>query len=117
MAELSDWPAHVPTHLLARAYKAGGEFAWAQDDAIEVAEALGKQRFPVIGVEIWLPTHPGPTIPAPTFYVWSLQSVGNTPGYPASAVDFIRNFKWAEDDLSHQDLKPYFNLTVMSPDT
>jgi hypothetical protein len=109
---LLDWPAHVPSHLLERAYRVGSEFAWPRDDAVEVVSALRRHHFVVVGVDIWLPTHPGPTIPTPYIYDWSLRSDHASPGYAVSAVEFIRNFKWARDDESHQGLEPYFNLTV-----
>ncbi len=71
-----------------------------------------KKHFAVVGVDIWLPTNPGPTIPAPFVYDWSLRADHSSPTYAVGAVEFIRNFKWAETDSSHQGLEPYFNLTV-----
>lgn len=70
------------------------------------------RHFRVIGVDVWLPTTPGPTIPTPYVYDWNLSSDRVTPEYPRTAVDFIQTFEWSEDDTSHRGLEPYFNLTV-----
>lgn len=113
---MSDWLIHIPPEIATRAYRAAGEFAWARDDALRVVEALKEKHFIILGVEVWLPTEPGPTIPSPILYVWSLQSVGGTPTYARSATEFIRDFGWADDDEDNEDSEPYFNLTVMEVD-
>ena len=109
-ASASEWLVHIPEGPRSRAYRADGEFAWSRDDAIRVAEVLRNKGFAVIGVDIWLPTDPGPTIPTPFVYDWS-QEAGRV-----GAVDFIGDFKWADEDSRHKDLEPYFNLTVVPLD-
>jgi hypothetical protein len=108
--QVMDWLPSVPLHLLQRAYRARNEYAWSRNDAIQVVEALTGGNFKVIGVDIWLPTNPGPTIPTPYVYDWSLGAVD----HPRVATEFIRNFDWATDDVSHLGMEPYFNLTVVA---
>ena len=105
-----DWLLHLPPSLVNRAYRSENEFAWERKDAIQVVEALQDHGFFVLGVDIWIPTNPGPTIPTPYVYDWDLfaTSVG-------SAVEFIRGFEWADDDAA-RDLEPFFNLTVAKLD-
>jgi hypothetical protein len=110
---LNEWLVHIPPEVRSRAYQSGLEFAWQRDDAIRVVEVL-KSRFLVIGVDIWLPTVPGPTIPTPFIYDWDLEREKRS---PIGAAEFIRNFQWAEEDVDHQGLEPYFNLTVVPLNT
>jgi hypothetical protein len=114
---LSDWLLHVPRDIQARAYRSGGEFGWSRQDAVWIAENLRGAHFLVIGVDVWLPTHPGPRIPTPFVYDWELRAELRSSDYPVAAAEFIRNFKWADTDASHQGLVPYFNLTVVRVDT
>ncbi|MFI5029123.1 MAG: hypothetical protein ACHQPH_00315 [Reyranellales bacterium] len=109
-----NWLSAVPRHLLERAYEARDEYAWSRCDAIDVIEALQGRNFKVIGVEVWLPTKPGPTIPTPYIYVWDIGSENGSAGHPIHAIDFIRTFVWSEQDLAHRDREPYFNLTVVA---
>lgn len=111
---MSDWLAHIPQRLQTSAYRVGDELAWPRELAMRVVEVLKSRHFIVIGVDIWLPTIPGPTIPTPFVYDWSLD---RSPAHATRAVEFIRDFKWADDDTDHQGLEPYFNLTVMKLDT
>jgi hypothetical protein len=110
-----DWLAHIPPGFWERAYRVGNEFAWSREDAIQVAEALNEKRFVVLGAEIWLPTNPGPTIPTPFTYTWTLGADYDS-SLHTGVVEFIRNFEWAASDVDHHDLEPYFNLTVMPLD-
>ena len=105
-----NWLLHLPPLLTKRAYNAGNEFAWAREDAIQVVETLVTQGFVVIGVDVWIPTIPGPTIPTPYVYDWNLNS-----NSLKSAVEFIRGFKWADDDVA-RGVEPFFNLTVAKLD-
>jgi hypothetical protein len=109
-----NWLSVVPRHLLERAYRARDEYAWCRSDAIEVVEALQRFSFKVIGVDVWLATSPGPTIPTPYVYDWDFRFEGPSMDYPRNAIDFIRAFEWSERDLAHQGMEPYFNLTVVS---
>ena len=114
---MNDWLAHIPQRLQASAYRAGDELAWPREQAMQIAEVLKSRHFVVIGVDIWLPTIPGPTIPTPSVYDWSLDVDDRSPTHATRAVEFIRDFQWADDDTDHQGLEPYFNLTVMKLDT
>jgi len=78
---------------------------------------LKAAHFLVIGVDVWLPTNPGLTIPTPFVYDWELRAEHGSSDYAVSAAEFIRNVKWADTDTSHQGLSPYFNLTVVRLDT
>jgi hypothetical protein len=110
-----DWLAHIPSGPRERAYRAGNELAWSREDAIQVAEALNEKRFIVLGAGIWLPTTPGPTIPTPFVYAWTLGIEYRASMY-AGVIEFIRNFEWVESDVDHHGLEPYFNLTVIPLD-
>lgn len=113
---VNEWLVHIPQDIRARAYQSGSGLAWSRDDAIEVVEVLTKKHFVVIGVDIWLATNPGPGIPTPFVYDWSLEADHVSPMYAVGAIEFIRNFRWAAADSSHQGLEPYFNLTVVPVD-
>jgi hypothetical protein len=67
----------------------------------------------VLGVDIWLPTDPGPTIPTPFVYDWSLRGDLESPAYAREAEEFIRNFQWDKDDHQSMPFEPYFNLIVI----
>jgi hypothetical protein len=109
---LNNWLAHVPPEIRARAYRSDHELAWSREDAVHVVEVL-RPHFVVIGVEIWLPTTPGPTIPTPFVYVWDAERQKSG---AANATLYIRNFRWDDADVGHRDLEPYFNLTVIPLD-
>jgi hypothetical protein len=105
--EASNWHSVVPSDLIQRAYKTRGELAWSRSDVLRVVGILQDQGYRVIGVDIWIPTHPGPTIPTPLVYDWS------EPAYKISAIDFIKASEWDSTDRSHLGREPYFNLTVV----
>lgn len=109
------WQALLPEELLRAAYRSGGEYAWKRDDALSVLELLSAGGCIVLGVDVWLPTDPGSTIPTPFVYDWSLETV--LPGNQAqSAIDFVRTFKWDRADTSPQGMQPYFNICAARAD-
>jgi hypothetical protein len=66
----------IPGSLLAGAYLAqNGEAAWNTADALKVIAWAAKSHVPILGVEVWLPTTPGPTIPTPYIYTFEPKSV------------------------------------------
>jgi hypothetical protein len=85
------WLSAVPRHLLERAYRARDEYAWSRRDAIDVVEALQSRLFKVIGVEVWLPTKPGPTIPAPYIYVWGTGSENGSADIQAARPSVVQS--------------------------
>jgi hypothetical protein len=105
---LVEWLVRIPPEIRARAYQSDRELAWSREDAIQVVEAL-RAHFAVIGMEIWLPTTSGPTIPSPFIYHWAPTGEQCT----TAAAEFIRNFRWDEADVDHHDSEPYFNFTVV----
>jgi hypothetical protein len=107
---LNEWFLRIPPEIQARAYGAGNEFAWPREDAIQVIAAI-KSHFVVVGVEVWLPTTPGPTIPTPFVYQW-----GAGPSDAKNAAEYIRTFEWDDADTHHRSFEPYFNLTIVSCD-
>lgn len=110
------WHSLLTPDLLKAAYKADDEMAWSREDAIRVANLLQKRGYVVVGVDIWLPTQPGPTIPTPFVYDWSLRE-RKPPDYPSSAVEFIRSFAWDPSDESHGGMEPCFNIAARRGDS
>jgi hypothetical protein len=107
-----DWADLLPLNLQRAGYRANDELAWSRVDAIRVVEILTAKGYVVLGVDIWLATQPGPTIPTPFVYDWA-STVDRPPkANPKTADEFIRNFGWAPSDETHQGMEPYFNITA-----
>src|SRR4051812_37133219 len=104
-----EWYDRLPRDLCERAYKTAelddcpSEWAWNRPDALRVIEILSNNGYVVDGVEIWLATSPGPTIPTPFVYDWHLGRA-NRPSsrYPKTAVEFVGTFQWDPTDTSHE---------------
>lgn len=106
----------IPSLLLTEAYESGGEFAWPRDSALKVIGALTSRSIAILGGDVWLPTRPGPTIPAPIIYVWD---VGRNPHEcwsdfvkraNAEARSYVVNFAWSQEDVGRYKQEPYFNF-------
>jgi hypothetical protein len=75
-----------------------------------------------LGVEIWLPTTPCPTIPAPIFYTFESRQLPHerltdfVQRASREASDYISTFEWDPADANYQGAVPYFNLTFDDPD-
>jgi hypothetical protein len=67
---MSDWSEHLPRRLRDSAYRAAGtsELAWTKSQALEVLDYAAALAIPIVGVEVWLPTMPGPTVPTQPYY-------------------------------------------------
>ena len=80
---------------------------WAPD------RALG-----VLGGEIWVPTIPGPTIPSPHIYQWTVELADDerwedfVHRSAAESQAYVEGFAWADDDRASQGSEPYFNLVL-----
>ena len=105
--------------LRAAAYEANGEFAWSAERACEVIAALRIHGVAVLGVEVWLPTHPGPTIPTPRIYQWDAgaRRTGETwleyvRRVNQEATAYVVSFGWAEADAGLAE--PWFNLSAQN---
>ena len=113
MPKWPSWFDSMPVELRARAYIAAQEAAWTRDDAIAVIKWGQRQGLEILGVEVWLATRPGPTIPGP--YLWESAMAAPGEAAPLSkrerAMEFVRNFQWHPDDQRSKGLEPYFNLT------
>lgn len=108
-----EWFELLPPDLRRAAYRASnGEFAWSRANALAVSQLLRNKGYSVFGVDIWLPTRPGPTIPTPFVYDWTLSADVRSAHCQKSADEFIRNFRWSTSDKRHLGMEPYFNLTV-----
>lgn len=105
-----EWEDLLPEGLRRAAYRSGSEKAWNRQDAVRVVKILSSNGYTILGVDVWLATNPGPTIPTPFVYDWSLESGSAIVGYPRSADEFIRTFKWDPTDKSHGGREPYFNI-------
>jgi hypothetical protein len=102
-----DWTTLLPDYLRQRGYKSGSELAWAREDALQVAETLSNNGYSILGVDIWLATVPGPTIPTPFVYDWDPSRCG------MSAAEFIRTVDWDPTDTSHRGREPHFNILAV----
>lgn len=116
---MSNYLDQLPESLQTNAYRAAGEAAWPRLEALRVIDCLTNQGIAMLGVEIWLPTHPGPTIPTPILYTWeaAAREAGETwPEFVTRAKklarEYIDQFTWDEADTAHKSLTPYFNLTL-----
>jgi hypothetical protein len=109
----------IPETLRRAAYMVAGEAAWNEPGALDVIRLLSAQDISVQGVEVWLATDPGPTIPTPYIYEWTARKKAAIEPWNsyvqqvnAAASDYIRSFAWDPMDVQHQQLTPYFNLAV-----
>jgi hypothetical protein len=106
-----NWVEALPDALKARAYSAAGELAWQRDAAIAVISQLTALGYVIEGIEVWLATTPGPTIPAPFFYHWERPESEDS-GSNDEALRYIATFGWDPQDTAHLLSTPYFNLEV-----
>lgn len=111
-------PSQVPGHLLACAYFAQNqEAAWARNDTLKVIDWATANRIPVLGVEIWIPTTPGPTIPTPFIYTFEPKQVQGESKVQfidrsnKESADYVRLFDWDQEDTEHHGIEPFFNVT------
>jgi len=112
-----EWSDLLPHDLQRAAYRADGEMAWSRGDAIRVVEILNANSYVVLGVDIWLATEPGPTIPTPFVYDWDLTVDRPSNEQPKTADEFIRSFQWEAADNTHQGMEPFFNITAQRRDS
>jgi hypothetical protein len=110
----------VTPELRAAAYCYGDEFAWTRDDALKVVDWASKCQIAIAGVEVWLATKPGPTIPTPLIYSWQAEKELYKKPWPRFvkeanylATEYIKHFAWDVSDTSRYSLDPYFNLCLM----
>ncbi len=108
----------IPDEFLAIAYVAqNGEGAWARDDAIRVMRWAAEVHLPVLGVEVWIPTTPGPTIPTPLIYTYEPKPIQGEPKAQLNiranreATEYVRSFEWDQQDKAHHGVQPFFNIT------
>ena len=105
MAEREEWYALLPPSLSVRAYRCHGELAWDRPDALQVVSLVQQHDYKVTLIEIWLPTHPGPTLSLQFVYDW-------TEEYKISAAEFIKTFQWDDRDRGFIGKAPYFNISA-----
>src|SRR5438128_915589 len=74
------WTDRVSAEMMDVAYRASAtaEPAWQRSDAVRVLAELLELRIPVVGVEVWVPTTPGPTIPTAPYYGVSIERSNGT---------------------------------------
>jgi hypothetical protein len=107
-SQFEEFSGILPPELMRRAYRIRNELAWARDDAIEAIDRLEKAGFTLLGVEVWIPSSPGPKM---TGRDWDSEDRA-APDVPATARDFVKNFKWGPYDATLKGDEPFFNLTV-----
>jgi hypothetical protein len=111
----------IPDRLRRSAYWSRQEAAWPKKDALEVIAFASQFHIAVIGVEIWLPTIPGPTIPIPFIYHWEMNpkmdyqtwseyvSMSNS-----HAQRVVETFQWDKRDVGHHLSIPFFNFCFLN---
>ena len=111
-----NWFRHLQSDLQSEAYIANGEPAWPESAALQVIQELTSRNCRVIGVEVWLPTTPGPTVAGPPYYWEPPRSdekpLGDIPATNAEAQEFIRRFKPHPADTVSLGHELHFNITV-----
>jgi len=110
--QFDEFSGTLPKELLGRAYRTTNELAWNREDAVEAIDRLQQAGFIVLGVEVWLPTSPGPTM---TGWNWSPgdRSIEND---ASTLQEFVMKFRWGRFDDVSRDREPWFNLTVAERD-
>lgn len=115
---MANYLDQLPALLRKSAYYATGEAAWPGQEALRVIARFTDQGIAVLGVEVWLPTRPGPTIPTPFIYTWEAEEKKEFETWTEfarrvnkQAREYIDKFEWDEADNEHQNLIPYFNFT------
>ena len=106
--QFAEFSPILPLELLLRAYRSRHELAWTRADAIAVIDRLEKAGLTVLGVEVWIPSSPGPTM---TGWYWDSQGKAAA-SEPETAREFVKGFEWGPQDGSLRDSEPFFNLTV-----
>lgn len=108
----------IPDELKQRAYfSSGGEAAWSSEDAQAIIDLASESSIGILGLEVWLPTVPGPTIPAPFIYTLSIAPFANESRQHfversiQAAREYVKTFVWDAADQSHHGHVPYFNFT------
>jgi hypothetical protein len=117
---MRDYRNLLPANLRDRAYQANNqELAWAKAEALEVIDVLVLNRIAILGGEVWLPTHPGPTLPPPKLYVWDAGNQFNNEHRSdyvlrtsECARNYIASFCWKLGEEVRYHLPPFFNLTL-----
>ncbi len=114
--ELPSWFRDLHSDLQRRAYVSNGEPAWPESPVLQVIQQLTSRSCRVIGIEVWLPTKPGPTVAGPPYYWEPLRpadtSVDAIRATNAEAQEFIRRFKPHPADAASLGHELYFNLAV-----
>jgi hypothetical protein len=107
---LMAWYDVLTPALSEAAYRArNGEMAWPREHALSVVLVLEQNGYEIIGIDIWLPTVPGPTIPTPFIYDWD--SGCTWPESTAkSPATFVATFDWDPSDHASRGKDPYFNI-------
>jgi hypothetical protein len=107
-AEEMEWYKLLPRDLIGLAYKANDEMAWGREDALKVVSILERSSYDILGVDVWLPTKPGPT---PWLRDWSKSDSQSDRG-AKSAGEFIASFDWNSLDANLRFEEPLFNIVA-----
>lgn len=117
---MTDYRNLLPAYLRNRAYQANSrELAWAKAEALEVINALVLNRLAILGGEVWVPTHPGPTLPPPNLYVWDAGNQFNNEPWSDYVIrtsecarNYIASFCWKHGEETRYNLPPFFNFAI-----
>jgi hypothetical protein len=108
----------IPESLLASGYRAeNGEMAWDKENALSVLRWAEDCGVCVLGLEVWIPTVPGPTIPMPFVYAFDpRRDEGESDAVflaraNTEVVNYVNSFEWDVQDTAHHAYRPFFNLT------
>jgi hypothetical protein len=111
-----EWYKLLTPHLKEIAYKANTEMAWKREDALKIVSILERNAYHVFGVDVWIATNPGPTIPTPYVYDWA-EGDSSSDRVAKSAAGFIAAFQWHPYDTVYSSTEPYFNIWAERADS
>jgi hypothetical protein len=109
---MMDWTIDLPDNLIKDAYWYQGEAAWKKGAAIEVLGILKRNKYVILGVDVWIPTADGPRIPSKFVCDWDVTANQAMRKGSQSADQFIEKFRWSDDDFDNQKYEPYFVITA-----
>ncbi len=106
----------LPDNLKESAYRTSNEAAWLRQDALSVIEFLHNLNYAILGVDIWIPTLPGPTIPR-SIYDLDLSDLTKEKwsdfverSYDI-AIKFIKDFEFDDEDKAiYGSIELVFNI-------
>jgi hypothetical protein len=101
-----EWYRLLPPSLGEAAYKSGNKMAWSKEGALRVIALLEENGYSIDGVDVWLPTKPGPT---PLIRDWDSEKI-DSKALPATPAAFVCSFQLNSPEGATPGLEPVFNI-------